>query len=135
MCLTLGAEVSKLRNLLAAQTSTALYPVAVEFPPGHGHHPFRSNGFDPESVNHTFQISPRARTLAAMSDAGYRGEHESLASEDEFAASKLMTRESPQHLSSGVTVAESDASLDRNSGHNLLMVSRNKHERSTTSCH
>ena len=99
MCLTLGSEVAKLKNLLAAQACTSFQPVlrlhpTFQFPP----FPI-ADSFDPK----VFQIAPRAQTLAAMSDAGYRGEYESLASEDEFAA-RMVSNENILHLSSGLSL-------------------------------
>lgn len=123
MCLTLGAENAKLKTLLAAQRNSTIQPSMGMQPgmqPGYGYPPFRNGGiFDPASVTQSFHIAPRARTLAAMSDAGYRGEQESLASEDDVAA-RILASESLRQLSSGVTVAESDASLDHNSGYNII---------------
>ena len=117
MCLTMGAEVAKLKNMLAAQKSITL---TVEYSPAHHHFYHRSAAsFDPESMpSPAFDIVPRARTLAAMSDAGYlRGEHESQASEDD--AVRLLRTER-QRPSSGVTLAGSDVSLDPNGSHHVL---------------
>jgi len=84
MCLTMGAEVAKLKNMLAAQRGTVAAP-----PLGYSYgyqEPFRETAvfFDHDAMMNQFSAVPRARTLAAMSDAGYRGEHESLASEDDI---------------------------------------------------
>lgn len=129
MCLTLGADVAKLKNLLAAQKNSAIQPT-LGIQPGYGYHPFRNAGpFDPVSVNHSFYVAPRARTLAAMSDAGYRGEQESLASEDDVAA-KMLASESLRQVSSGVTVSESDASVGHHIIHmpNGVQPARNIHD-------
>jgi len=122
MCLTLGAEVAKLKALLAAQQQHPSPQVLTGVPGENGFNSFHGTGpFDPKTVTPTFNIAPRARTLAAMSDAGYRGEHESLASEDEIAVKVFA--DSSRQLSSGVTVAESDVSLDPTaSGHQVISM-------------
>jgi DNA polymerase sigma len=105
MCLTLGAEVAKLKNMLAAQRGAS----SVNANNFLGHIrgvPMHSGGeffFDRESVSHSFGSVPKARTLAAMSDAGFqRGDHESLASEDTGA--RLLS-ESLWNNAQGATVA------------------------------
>lgn len=121
MCLTLGAEVAKLKALLAAQHQHPSPQVLTGGPGDNGFNGFHGTGpFDPKTVTPTFNIAPRARTLAAMSDAGYRGEHESLASEDEIAVKVFA--DSSRQLSSGLTVAESDVSLDPTSGHQVISM-------------
>lgn len=111
MCLTLGAEVAKLKNLLASQRGTTVAP-------RHGYtygmpQPFQDAAFfGPEA----FSIATKARTMAAMSDAGFKGEHESLASEDDFAGRQI--RGDAIHA----TIAGSDVSLDPTSGHLLTAL-------------
>ncbi|GKY94768.1 hypothetical protein MPSEU_000442100 [Mayamaea pseudoterrestris] len=101
MCLTLEAEVAKLTNLLATQRVSSTPAASVSGGP------FQPNlaepVFDPESVAHGF-ISTRARTLAAMSDAGFRAEHESMASEESVALRRH-----------GFGMTESDWSIDQTS--------------------
>lgn len=121
MCLNLGAEVASLRSQLAVQKACQMrQPMAsIGMPQGNGyqyHHRHGAPTADNMST-HTYHVAPRARTLAAMSDAGYRGEHDSLASEDEIVA-KVITTKNPRQISSAVTVTESEASLDQNNGHN-----------------
>jgi hypothetical protein len=117
MCLTLGAEVAKLKNMLAAQRGAALYQdhnyvqgVSQPLPDQHA--------FDPQAVSRFFKSTPRARTLAAMSDAGLRGEHESIASEDDMreSGSRMVKPDTLRHNSSA-TIAGSDVSWDHASGH------------------
>lgn len=112
MCLTLGAEVAKLKNMLAAQRGAALYQdlnyiqgVSQPIPDQHA--------FDPQAVSRFFKSTPRARTLAAMSDAGLRGEHESIASEDD----KGGKADTLRHNSSGAIITDSDVSWDHASSH------------------
>lgn len=121
LCLTLGAEVGKLKNLLAAQRNSVLQP-EQGIPSRFGYAPFRSiEVFDPASVTRSFHIAPRPRTLAATSDAGYRGEHESLASEDDV-ATRMVAGESSQHFPLGVTIAQSEASFERPFGHDTIQM-------------
>jgi hypothetical protein len=108
VCLTLGAEVAKLTNLLATTSNPALQS-QTQRTTVYGRTFGSSVVFDPDAVNHPFQQAPRAMTLAAMSDAGYRGEIESQTSEDEVGMKMISAGE---QLSSGVTVAESDASVE-----------------------
>lgn len=100
MCLTLGAEVAKLTNLLASQRVLSPPPMA-----GMSYGSYQPNLaepiFDPESVAHGV-LSRQARPMAAMSDAGLRAEHESLASEDTAAL-----------VRQGLAVGESDWSVDQ----------------------
>jgi hypothetical protein len=104
MCLTLGAEVAKLKNLLAVSRGPSAVVQGSGFSPPQ---PFQAGfSLDPESVSSAF---PRARTLAAMSDAGYRGDHESLASEEDTCA---RMKADVRNSSSVATLAGSDASVD-----------------------
>ena len=103
MCLTLGSEVAKLKNVLAAQACTSFQPV-LRMQSTYDFQPFPvADSFDPR----VFHIAPRAQTLAALSDAGYRGEYESLASEDEVAV-RMVANDSILHLSSGLTSNATD---------------------------
>jgi Nucleotidyltransferase domain len=119
MCLTLGAEVAKLKNMLAAQMNTTRHQ-SMEYPPGCVSYPPHNTSYlDPESVSHhAFQIAPRARTLAAMSDTGY-GEHESLASDDDTNTARMLTGDGLRQ-SSSLTITGSDASLDPTSVHHAI---------------
>jgi hypothetical protein len=109
LCLTLGAEVAKLKNMLATQKSVT-YDASMDFSPTRAHLYRGEGAFDPASMPRAFDIAPRARTLAAMSDAGFRGEHESQASEDE--GGRLLKGEGSRHLSSGATLVGSEVSVD-----------------------
>ncbi|KAL7572001.1 hypothetical protein ACA910_001656 [Epithemia clementina (nom. ined.)] len=123
LCLTLGAEVAKLRNMLASQNqsfimappqtfdySSSQHHVHQHMQPVRGH----SKYFDhPASLSHIVSSASRSKTLAAMSDAGYRGEYESMASmasEDDYAggAGKLS-----QHQRQTTSSAASDASVEQ----------------------
>jgi hypothetical protein len=117
MCLTLGAEVAKLKNMLAAQRGAALYQdhnyiqgVSQPLPDQHA--------FDPQAVSRFFKSTPRARTLAAMSDAGLRGEHGSVGSEDDMRESggRMIKADTLMHNSSA-TIAGSDVTWDHASSH------------------
>ena len=130
LCLTLGAEVAKLRNLLASQNqSLMMAPHAFDFSSSHQHqmHPLQplhgpSKYFEhPASWSHLVSTSARSKTLAAMSDAGNRGEYESMtsmASEDDFAAGVGKVSHQRQ-VSSGATAA-SDASAEQSVHHRQL---------------
>jgi hypothetical protein len=113
MCLTLGAEVAKLKNMLACQRGTALYP-DLNYAQGVSQTPPDPLAFDPQAVSRFFKYTPRARTLAAMSDAGLRGEHESQASEDDMQESgnRMVKPDTLGHTLSGATIAGSDVSWD-----------------------
>lgn len=114
LCLTLGAEVAKLRTMLAAQNALCTAPSE---PVGYPRTDYFGGPHIGRQMFPSFPFAPRPRTLAAMSDAGY---HDSLAGEDDIASSrtKLATQKNG-HFPSGVTLAESDASLDQSSTHNL----------------
>ena len=109
MCLTLGAEVAKLNNLLAAQQGTSMLH-SHGFPPVISVDQNPSSVFDPESVSRFYRNHRRPRTLAAMSDAGNRGDFESLASEDDAMGRIVVDRAPP-------TVAGSDISMERSGPH------------------
>jgi hypothetical protein len=118
MCLTLGAEVSKLKNMLAAQKGITLYS-DLAYAQALGHPLPDPSAFDPQAVSHYFQNTNRAQTLAAMSDAGFRGEHESQASEDDLRelGGRTFKTETLRHTLSGATIAGSDVSWDHASSH------------------
>ena len=116
MCLTLGAEVAKLKNMFAAQRSATQDP-SLDFSPARTY-VYSTMGFDPESMPPPFDIAPCAQTMAAMSDTGFRGEHESQASEDDNG--RMLMNESSRQISSGTTVGGSDVSVDHNSSHQRL---------------
>lgn len=86
-CLTLGAEVANLRNMLAAERSTLAYPTTTMGYPAAtttttttSPHPYYAAPYDPECMPPFFvQPVPPSHTLAAMSDAGIQ--HQSI-SED-----------------------------------------------------
>ncbi|KAL7548609.1 hypothetical protein ACHAWF_011881 [Thalassiosira exigua] len=137
MCLTLGAENAKLRNLLASKTCTPIYhPTTSSFSPEATTPHFYHN--DQQFVP-TFNGYPNqffTHSIAAMSDAGvHRGDYESSAmSEDgtEFHPSVVAIGESQNGLSwqargdsvqsfgrrtsGGGTCAESDISFEHNVG-------------------
>lgn len=109
MCLTLGAEVAKLKNQLAAMKGAALYP-AIEYSQGYGHPLYGAGSFDPECMPPFFQ---KGQAPGAMSDAGiHRAEYESQVSEDDDAFPKITKTESGRHLGSGATIAGSDISAE-----------------------
>lgn len=121
MCLTLGAEVAKLKNMLASQKNSSR-PHSAEFQSAYGQFPIRTTiVFDPESVSHhAFQSAARARTTAAMSDAGCGIDHESLVSEDD--AHRLVNGENILRQPSTITMSGSDASLDHMSTQNTIQI-------------
>jgi hypothetical protein len=103
MCLTLGAEVAKLKNVLAAQKSL----FTPKPTPATGPFGLTSGPFDPQLVgSHVFGRMPFARSHTAMSDAGFRADYDSIASEDEAAARVA-------YAASVATHVDSDASIDR----------------------
>jgi hypothetical protein len=112
LCLTLGAEVAKLKNLLAAQRGTSSsrghsysFGLSRAYPD--------SAFFGPETMSNPFSLVSKARTMAAMSDAGYKGDHESLASEDDLGAL-------PLNLDGSRQVFGSDVSIDQTNSHGRL---------------
>jgi Nucleotidyltransferase domain len=117
LCLTLGAEVAKLKNLLAAQRGMTSAPrqmnhfgVPQNFPD--------ASFFGPETVSNPFSLVSKARTMAAMSDAGYKGDHESLASEDEAGGRHM-------NLDGSRPTFGSEVSIDHtNSQSNVLQTPR-----------
>lgn len=77
MCLTLGAEVAKLKNLLSSERGTSMHPMMLY--PTTPMKPYCFNSsYDPEFMAPFFH-----GTKAAMSDAGVqRHDHDSIRSED-----------------------------------------------------
>ena len=108
MCLTLGAEVSKLKNQLAAQQGAAVYP-AFGYTQDYVQPPvFGAASFDPECMPPFFQ---KGQALGAMSDAGvHRGEY--ALSEDGEHLGMVTYTENGRRLSSGHTLAGSDISVE-----------------------
>ena len=132
LCLTLGAEVAKLRNMLASQNQnimmapTQTYDYASSSPHQVHHHlhavrTASSKYFDhPASLSHLVN-SARSRTLAAMSDAGYRGEYESMASmasEDDYTGGVGKVSQHQRQTSSAAT-ASSDVSIEHSAQQQL----------------
>ena len=115
MCLTLGAEVAKLKNQLAAQQA---YP-AFDYTQGYVQPTlFGAASFDPECMPPFFQ---KGQAVGAMSDAGvHRGEYESQFSEDEDQFGKVAYAENGRRLSSGHTLAGSDVSIEPTSSSHAL---------------
>lgn len=114
MCLTLGAEVSKLKNLLAAQNgSSTSYAGPVIGA--------KSSAYGPEFMPSYFSgISKATTTVGAMSDGGtHRGDHDSTFSEDGTDGLGHDSSEKPHavhvhHMSSSATIAGSDLSVEQN---------------------
>ena len=120
LCLTLGAEVASLKNLLAAYKGSSSYPTFGnngEFSHASGNYQF----FDPDSVSHIVQRYSRQQTMAAMSDAGYRGEHDSMASEDDLTKEKNSVAHRAQ-ISATATVGGSDLSVEHSVRHETVPV-------------
>lgn len=118
MCLTLGAEVARLKNQLAAQQGAAVYP-PFDYSQGYLQPTlFGAASFDPECMRPSFQ---NGQALGAMSDAGvHRGEYESQFSEDEEHLGKVGYNETGRRLSSGHTLADSDVSVEPSSISHVL---------------
>eukprot|EP00536_Pseudo-nitzschia_multiseries_P007612 jgi/Psemu1/196021/e_gw1.181.4.1 len=121
--LTLGAEVAKLKVMLATQQAAAA--VVVDFQePSFGYPKMNGHGsFDPHSMQHSFHGAINAARPGPMSDAGFHryGDHESLLSDDDIHDTVSRTRETrvdpAQRLASSQTIAshnlaESDVSVD-----------------------
>jgi len=123
MCLTLGAEVAKLKVLLAAQQAAAAAPVDFQ-EPSFGYSKMYSYGsYDPHGMRPFFNGMSYGLRPGPRSDAGFLryGDHESLFSEDEMYDPISKAREaridSVQRMASSQTiasqtVAESDVSID-----------------------
>lgn len=111
MCLTLGAEVAKLKAMLAAQTATPTIPYQESF----NQPTYNPGSFDPHSMPPFFHGMQRGQRNGAMSDAGIHrvGDYESQVSEDEgFDAISRSRMDATKQISSTATVAESDTSID-----------------------
>ena len=113
MFLSLGAEVAKLKAMLAAQQ--AAIPTPMEFHDAYSqpmmHMPASFDMKPFFHVGHGMRPGP-------MSDAGFqRGDHESQVSEDEVTKARVDT---VQRMSSSHTVAGSDASIDFNNSNPTL---------------
>ena len=119
MCLTLGAEVAKLKAMLATQRA-AFFVAPVDFQDGamHNHSVYYPGPFDPNGMSSFMGGIHRGQfSIAAMSDAGVHrsGDYESQVSEDEVHSevfSKPPRIDSVRRMSS--SVLGSDASMDNN---------------------
>ena len=124
MCLTLGAEVGKLKNLLAAKHADLLGLQGFDPTGGPQHIMSSVTMYAPEFMPPFFYGIPKATsTIAAHSDAGLlRGDHESLTgvSEEGLELQHETTMGRPGmrdlRMSSNATLGGSEASLDQ-SGH------------------
>lgn len=111
MCLTLGAEVAKLKAMLATQAATP----AVSYQESLNQPIYDPRSFDPHSMPPFFHGMKQGQRNGAMSDAGIHrvGDHESQISEDDgFDAISRSRMDTTRQLSSTATVAESDTSVD-----------------------
>ncbi|KAL3916107.1 MAG: hypothetical protein SGILL_005331 [Bacillariaceae sp.] len=123
MCLTLGAEVAKLKAMLASQQAVAAAP--MDFHDAYNNHMvYRPGSFDPNGMQPFFHTMSGMRP-GPMSDAGFhRGDHESQVSEDEVYEAVSKAREARvdavRRMSSSHTIAGSDASIDFNNSNPTL---------------
>ncbi|CAJ1931824.1 unnamed protein product [Cylindrotheca closterium] len=111
MCLTLGAEVAKLKAMLATQTATPAVPYHESF----SQPMYNPGSFDPHSMPPFFHGMKRGQRNGAMSDAGIHrvGDHESQVSEDDgFDAISRSRVDATKQISSTATVAESETSIE-----------------------
>jgi Nucleotidyltransferase domain len=118
LVLTLGAEVSRLKNQLAmaAQHGRASYP-SIDYSQGYVRPLHGGASFDPECMPPFFQ---KGQALGAMSDAGVqRGEYESQVSEDDELLGKVGYGDG-RRMSSGATIAGSDVSIEPTSSSHAL---------------
>lgn len=111
-CLTLGAEVAKLKNLLAAQSGSSSFV---------GPASMTTSSYDPEFMPPYFHGVPKATTtVGAMSDAGtHRGDHDSAFSEDGTDGFGIDSSGRPssvhvRRMSSTATISASDLSAEQN---------------------
>jgi hypothetical protein len=116
MCLTLGAEVAKLKNILAAQQGNHMQHRGHEYLAAH-------STYNPAFLQPNFHGITRATTIGATSDTGiHRGDHDSaIMSEDGTDHAGHDHTGKPRsiqvrHLSPSATAVGSDASLDQNFG-------------------
>jgi hypothetical protein len=117
MCLTLGAEVAKLKAMLAAQQATTVAQPAFEYGAPFGHPLHQPSSFDPNGMQPFFYGIKRGQRLGPMSDAGVvrGGDHESQISEDDtFETISKARAEITRLIPAGATVVGSDASIDFN---------------------
>jgi hypothetical protein len=128
MCLTLGAEVSKLRNLLAAESCSHFTPVippslyGAPPPPTYGYYQAVPPSMHPGFIQHYYNTATSApgTVRVAMSDAGLtRGDFDSQRSEDgnniDFSSNNNdMCGRQIMHapMGDGGTVGGSDISID-----------------------
>jgi hypothetical protein len=116
MCLTLGAEVAKLKAMLAAQTATtAVAP--LDHQDAFNQSMYRPGSFDPNGMPPFFHGMMHGQRLGAMSDAGFHrgGDHDSQVSEDEgFDTISKVRGDAVGRISAAATVAGSDASIELN---------------------
>ena len=120
LCLTLGAEVAKLKVLLATRQVVAAAP--VDFPGSFAHSQMYGSFTDPHGMQPFFHGINNGARPGPMSDAGYLryGDHESLLSEDEMYDPLSKARDalidSARRMPSNHTIsASSDVSVDFNS--------------------
>ena len=118
LCLTLGAEVSKLKAMLASQKASAVAP-PLDYQDGyHPHQVYGQNSFDPNAMPPFFHGMQRGQRVGAMSDAGLHrgGDHESQVSEDEvYDAISKARADNVRRMSSSATILGSESSVDFNS--------------------
>ena len=130
MCLTLGAEVAKLKVMLATQQAAAAAPADFQDQSsGYSNMYGRQGSFDQNGMQPFFHGMRNGLRAGPKSDAGFHryGDHESIFSEDEAFDHVSKTNPNPnsvQYMTSSQTVAshtvahsvaESDASIDFNS--------------------
>jgi hypothetical protein len=122
MCLTLGAEVAKLKAVLAAQKATAIVP-SLDYSDGVNHAMYGPNSFDPNGMAPFFHGIQRGKRLGPMSDAGIHrpGDHESQISEDDVYDVLSKPRvDNVRRLSSSATMVGSDTSVEFNTSNSAL---------------
>jgi Nucleotidyltransferase domain len=114
MCLTLGAEVAKLKNMLAAQKGIYMEHYGREYLAAH-------TSYNSEFLKSDFHCITKARTIGPTSDIGIpRGDHDSAAQSEDGTDHLVNDRsEKPRFVhvrqaSSGNTVFGSDVSVDQN---------------------
>lgn len=123
MCLTLGAEVARLKAMLAAQQATSV--ASLDYQDSYSHPMVYNPGsFDPHGMQPFFRGMNSLRP-GPMSDAGFqRGEHESQVSEDEVYEAVSRARDprvdAVRRMSSSQTITGSDVSVDFNNSNTAL---------------
>ena len=124
MCLTLGAEVAKLKVMLATRQAAAATP--VDFHGSFTHPQMYGSSTDPHGMQPFFHGINNGVRPGPMSDAGFRhGDHESLFSEDEVYDPISKAREaridSVRRMPSNQTITgSSNASIDFNNSKSHL---------------